>query len=198
MILWSDSDCFTVRLQILYPDGQSHVIHPKPGDFRKPGPERHRLISQVYLSHTAWTGQSDQHHVGLQPGSLEFLTPNLFVPQSPRRWRCASCWPTPPLLLPPAGWGGATAPTASRQQSPPSRERSRSANPLKSSSCPNPPVNGTSTPETTLKTSSDKTIYAFICKLQKTCFFCTSQFNTNSLDGETSSSKMVTLMQRSV
>ncbi|XP_071398399.1 integrator complex subunit 4 isoform X3 [Centroberyx affinis] len=45
----------TVKVQVLYPDGQSHVIQPKPGDFRKPGPDRHRLITQVYLSHTAWT-----------------------------------------------------------------------------------------------------------------------------------------------
>ncbi|XP_017286580.1 integrator complex subunit 4 [Kryptolebias marmoratus] len=48
----------TIKVQILYPDGQSHVIHPKPGDFRKPGPHRHRLITQVYLSHTAWTEPS--------------------------------------------------------------------------------------------------------------------------------------------
>ncbi|XP_074536533.1 integrator complex subunit 4 [Halichoeres trimaculatus] len=48
----------TVKVQVLYPDGQSHVIHPKPGDFRKPGPDRHRLITQVYLSHTAWTEPS--------------------------------------------------------------------------------------------------------------------------------------------
>uniref|UniRef100_A0AAX7SRJ6 Integrator complex subunit 4 n=1 Tax=Astatotilapia calliptera TaxID=8154 RepID=A0AAX7SRJ6_ASTCA len=48
----------TVKVQVLYPDGQSHVIHPKPGDFRKPGPHRHRLITQVYLSHTAWTEPS--------------------------------------------------------------------------------------------------------------------------------------------
>lgn len=45
-------------LQVLYPDGQSHVIHPKPGDFRKAGPGRHRLITQVYLSHFAWTGEN--------------------------------------------------------------------------------------------------------------------------------------------
>lgn len=49
------------HLQVLYPDGQSHVIHPKPGDFRKPGPHRHRLITQVYLSHTAWTGEFNTH-----------------------------------------------------------------------------------------------------------------------------------------
>uniref|UniRef100_A0A1A8L2U0 Integrator complex subunit 4 n=1 Tax=Nothobranchius pienaari TaxID=704102 RepID=A0A1A8L2U0_9TELE len=48
----------SVKVQVLYPDGQSHVIHPKPGDFRKPGPNRHRLITQVYLSHTAWTEPS--------------------------------------------------------------------------------------------------------------------------------------------
>uniref|UniRef100_A0A665TCR4 Integrator complex subunit 4 n=1 Tax=Echeneis naucrates TaxID=173247 RepID=A0A665TCR4_ECHNA len=47
-----------VKVQVLYPDGQSHVIHPKPGDFRKPGPDRHRLITQVYLSHSAWTEPS--------------------------------------------------------------------------------------------------------------------------------------------
>ncbi|KAM9853684.1 integrator complex subunit 4 [Aulostomus maculatus] len=48
----------TVKVQVLYPDGQSHVIHPKPGDFRRPGPNRHRLITQVYLSHSAWTEPS--------------------------------------------------------------------------------------------------------------------------------------------
>uniref|UniRef100_H3CKJ6 Integrator complex subunit 4 n=2 Tax=Tetraodon nigroviridis TaxID=99883 RepID=H3CKJ6_TETNG len=47
-----------VKVQVLYPDGQSHVIHPKPGDFRRPGPGRHRLITQVYLSHTSWTEPS--------------------------------------------------------------------------------------------------------------------------------------------
>lgn len=47
-----------VKVQVLYPDGQSHVIHPKPADFRKPGPSRHRLITQVFLSHTAWTEPS--------------------------------------------------------------------------------------------------------------------------------------------
>ncbi|XP_072316245.1 integrator complex subunit 4 isoform X2 [Eucyclogobius newberryi] len=45
----------TVKVQVQYPDGQSHLIHPKPADFRRPGPTRHRLITQVYLSHTAWT-----------------------------------------------------------------------------------------------------------------------------------------------
>ena len=53
--------CCCLSLQVLYPDGQSHVIHPKPGDFRKPGPDRHRLITQVYLSHTAWTGLCTTH-----------------------------------------------------------------------------------------------------------------------------------------
>uniref|UniRef100_A0A3P9MNE2 Integrator complex subunit 4 n=1 Tax=Oryzias latipes TaxID=8090 RepID=A0A3P9MNE2_ORYLA len=48
----------TVKVQVLYPDGQSHVIHPKPADFRNPGPDRHRLITQVYLSHSAWTEPS--------------------------------------------------------------------------------------------------------------------------------------------
>uniref|UniRef100_A0A8C1BPQ3 Integrator complex subunit 4 n=1 Tax=Cyprinus carpio carpio TaxID=630221 RepID=A0A8C1BPQ3_CYPCA len=45
----------SVKVQVLYPDGQSHIIHPKPGDFRTPGPGRVRLITQVYLSHSAWT-----------------------------------------------------------------------------------------------------------------------------------------------
>ncbi|XP_063061421.1 integrator complex subunit 4 [Engraulis encrasicolus] len=45
----------TVKVQVLYPDGQAHIIHPKPGDFRHPGPGRVRLITQVYLSHNAWT-----------------------------------------------------------------------------------------------------------------------------------------------
>ncbi|XP_061136891.1 integrator complex subunit 4 isoform X2 [Syngnathus typhle] len=48
----------SVKVEVLYPDGQSHVIHPKPGDFRQPGPHRHRLITQVYLSHGAWTEPS--------------------------------------------------------------------------------------------------------------------------------------------
>uniref|UniRef100_A0A2I2YHP5 Uncharacterized protein n=1 Tax=Gorilla gorilla gorilla TaxID=9595 RepID=A0A2I2YHP5_GORGO len=42
-------------ISVLYPDGQAQMIHPKPADFRNPGPGRHRLITQVYLSHTAWT-----------------------------------------------------------------------------------------------------------------------------------------------
>ncbi|XP_053781266.1 integrator complex subunit 4 isoform X1 [Desmodus rotundus] len=45
----------TVKVQVLYPDGQAQMIHPKPADFRNPGPGRHRLITQVYLSHSAWT-----------------------------------------------------------------------------------------------------------------------------------------------
>lgn len=45
----------TVKVQVLYPDGQAQMIHPKPADFRNPGPGRHRLITQVFLSHTAWT-----------------------------------------------------------------------------------------------------------------------------------------------
>ncbi|XP_029458053.1 integrator complex subunit 4 isoform X1 [Rhinatrema bivittatum] len=45
----------TVKVQVIYPDGQVQIIHPKPADFRNPGPGRHRLITQVYLSHTAWT-----------------------------------------------------------------------------------------------------------------------------------------------
>ncbi|KAA8579382.1 hypothetical protein FQN60_016812 [Etheostoma spectabile] len=56
---------------VLYPDGQSHVIHPKPSDFRKPGPDRHRLITQVYLSHTAWTGGvEDPPHLGALAGQF--------------------------------------------------------------------------------------------------------------------------------
>ncbi|MGH0159163.1 UNVERIFIED_CONTAM: hypothetical protein FKN15_066402 [Acipenser sinensis] len=45
----------SVKVQVVYPDGQAHIIHPRPGDFRNPGPRRHRLITQVYLSHSAWT-----------------------------------------------------------------------------------------------------------------------------------------------
>ncbi|XP_063807366.1 integrator complex subunit 4 isoform X2 [Pseudophryne corroboree] len=45
----------TVKVQVVYPDGQIQIIHPKPADFRNPGPGRHRLITQVYISHTAWT-----------------------------------------------------------------------------------------------------------------------------------------------
>ncbi|CAI9563565.1 unnamed protein product [Staurois parvus] len=45
----------SVKVQVVYPDGQVQIIHPKPADFRNPGPGRHRLITQVYLSHTAWT-----------------------------------------------------------------------------------------------------------------------------------------------
>uniref|UniRef100_A0A3P8RMQ4 Integrator complex subunit 4 n=1 Tax=Amphiprion percula TaxID=161767 RepID=A0A3P8RMQ4_AMPPE len=72
----------SVKVQVLYPDGQSHVIHPKPADFRKPGPNRHRLITQVYLSHTAWTGEACFH-------------------------LAASCWPTAPPA--PPGWDGPDA-----------------------------------------------------------------------------------------
>ncbi|KAG2457248.1 INT4 protein, partial [Polypterus senegalus] len=45
----------SVKVQVVYPDGHSHTIRPKPTDFRNPGPGRHRLITQVYLSHSAWT-----------------------------------------------------------------------------------------------------------------------------------------------
>ncbi|XP_038617950.1 integrator complex subunit 4 [Tachyglossus aculeatus] len=45
----------TVKVQVLYPDGQAQIVHPKAADFRNPGPGRHRLITQIYLSHTAWT-----------------------------------------------------------------------------------------------------------------------------------------------
>uniref|UniRef100_A0A6I8PF81 Integrator complex subunit 4 n=1 Tax=Ornithorhynchus anatinus TaxID=9258 RepID=A0A6I8PF81_ORNAN len=44
-----------VKVQVLYPDGRAQIVHPKPADFRNPGPGRHRLITQIYLSHTAWT-----------------------------------------------------------------------------------------------------------------------------------------------
>lgn len=44
-----------VKVQVFYPDGQAQRIHPKLADLRNPGPGRHRLITQVYLSHTAWT-----------------------------------------------------------------------------------------------------------------------------------------------
>uniref|UniRef100_A0A803W5T5 Integrator complex subunit 4 n=1 Tax=Ficedula albicollis TaxID=59894 RepID=A0A803W5T5_FICAL len=52
----------SVKVQVLYPDGQAQLIHPKPADFRNPGPGRHRLITQVYLSHTAWTGNVNDTH----------------------------------------------------------------------------------------------------------------------------------------
>uniref|UniRef100_A0A8C4QSU2 Integrator complex subunit 4 n=1 Tax=Eptatretus burgeri TaxID=7764 RepID=A0A8C4QSU2_EPTBU len=44
-----------VRVQVVYPDGQSQIIHPRAADFRNPSPGLHRLITQVYLSHSAWT-----------------------------------------------------------------------------------------------------------------------------------------------
>ena len=44
-----------VKVQVFYPDGQAQMIHPKPADLQNPGPGRHRLITQVYPSHTAWT-----------------------------------------------------------------------------------------------------------------------------------------------
>ncbi|PIO22387.1 hypothetical protein AB205_0209040, partial [Aquarana catesbeiana] len=53
----------TLPEQVVYPDGQIQIIHPKPADFRNPGPGRHRLITQVYLSHTAWTGNQQDHHM---------------------------------------------------------------------------------------------------------------------------------------
>ncbi|KAG8430440.1 hypothetical protein GDO86_020599, partial [Hymenochirus boettgeri] len=45
----------SVKVQVIYPDGLVQIIQPKLADFRTPGPGRHRLITQVYLSHTAWT-----------------------------------------------------------------------------------------------------------------------------------------------
>ncbi|CAD7680537.1 unnamed protein product [Nyctereutes procyonoides] len=44
-----------VKVHVFYPDGQAQRIHPKPADLQNPGPGRHQLITQVYLSHTAWT-----------------------------------------------------------------------------------------------------------------------------------------------
>ncbi|TSR87334.1 Integrator complex subunit 4 [Bagarius yarrelli] len=65
----------TVKVQVLYPDGQSHIIHPKPGDFRTPGPGRTRLITQVYLSHTAWTEPSQIEVQLLLAYSSKLATP---------------------------------------------------------------------------------------------------------------------------
>lgn len=66
----------SVTSQVLYPDGQAQVIHPKPADFRNPGPGRHRLITQVYLSHTAWTGE-DSVGQSEQEKMLPGITPTL-------------------------------------------------------------------------------------------------------------------------
>ena len=44
----------TVKVHILYPDGQAQMIHPKLADFGNPGPGLHRLITQLYVSHTVW------------------------------------------------------------------------------------------------------------------------------------------------
>lgn len=113
------------------------MIHPKPGDFRKPGPDRHRLITQVYLSHTSWTGQYNTHSGGKKHrhyrNGLQCFSVFLF--QSRLRLRCVSCWPTAPLLL--QSWGGVTAWTSSHHQKPLWKEPSRSASLSKSTSCPN-------------------------------------------------------------
>lgn len=61
----------SVTSQVLYPDGQAQMIHPKPADFRNPGPGRHRLITQVYLSHTAWTGEESVGQHGQENMLLE-------------------------------------------------------------------------------------------------------------------------------
>ncbi|XP_013929936.1 PREDICTED: integrator complex subunit 4-like [Thamnophis sirtalis] len=84
----------TVKVQIMYPDGQSQVIHPKPADFRNPGPGRHRLITQVYLSHTAWT----------EPCQIEL---RLLLAYSSDRTKASvglsrSTWGDSPDLLPPS------------------------------------------------------------------------------------------------
>lgn len=138
--------CFDVmfHLQVLYPDGQSHVIHPKPGDFRKPGPHRHRLITQVYLSHTAWTGEFNTHTHTLgvlkkvvKIESLFFFFQNLL------RLKCASSWPIAPPPFPRSHlWqltSGVKAWTVYHHQRPLLKEPSSWVKQSKFSSCLNLP-----------------------------------------------------------
>jgi integrator complex subunit 4 len=55
------TDIRNIRIKVKYPDQQSHVILPKLSDFRPVGRQEgdavrnYRLLTSVYLSHTAWT-----------------------------------------------------------------------------------------------------------------------------------------------
>lgn len=91
---------------MLYPDGQAQLIHPKPADFRNPGPGRHRLITQVYLSHTAWTGNvNDTSYHGCTFIRHKLHTHSLGGSEGPGvcscGWCCPWCW---------SGFGAVTAP----------------------------------------------------------------------------------------
>ena len=82
---------------MLYPDGQAQLIHPKPADFRNPGPGRHRLITQVYLSHTAWTGNiNDTSYHG-----RNFIRHKLHTHSLGGLWGswCLQLWLVLPLVL---------------------------------------------------------------------------------------------------
>lgn len=91
---------------MLYPDGQAQLIHPKPADFRNPGPGRHRLITQVYLSHTAWTGNiNDTSYHGRNFIRHKLHTHSLGGSEGPGvcscGWCCPWCW---------SGFGAVAAP----------------------------------------------------------------------------------------
>ncbi|CAN0081246.1 integrator complex subunit 4 isoform X2 [Lampetra fluviatilis] len=81
----------TVRVQVVYPDGQAQIIHPRPGDFRNPREGQHRLITQVYMSHAAWT----------EPCHIELSLMLAFSADSGR----VGVGPAPSCLSPsPASW----------------------------------------------------------------------------------------------
>ncbi|XP_064615609.1 integrator complex subunit 4-like [Liolophura sinensis] len=61
-ILENVQEIQNIRLQVIYPDSETHLLVPKAGDFRKLSVLRHRLISDVVISHSLW---SEACHVEL-------------------------------------------------------------------------------------------------------------------------------------
>uniref|UniRef100_UPI00358FD580 integrator complex subunit 4 n=1 Tax=Myxine glutinosa TaxID=7769 RepID=UPI00358FD580 len=76
-----------VRVQVVYPDGQSQIIHPRAADFRNPSPGLHRLVTQVYLSHSAWT-EPCEIEISLL---LNYSTANSISPPSCASSPAANC-----------------------------------------------------------------------------------------------------------
>ncbi|KAI8514069.1 Integrator complex subunit 4 [Branchiostoma belcheri] len=44
-----------VLIQLKFPDGETQLTSVRPADIHRLGPLRHRVLTQVYLSHQQWT-----------------------------------------------------------------------------------------------------------------------------------------------
>ena len=87
------SDIRFVRIRIKYPDQQTHVTLPKLSDFRIISPnensdvQNYRLLTNVYLSHSAWT-EPCPVEIGLVMDFRETSTTALSVSQI---WSAKTC-----------------------------------------------------------------------------------------------------------